>query len=154
LKSRTKKKKVRKVNPDIKRAKGKDTILTLSSLLVFRRAPVPTGHLALSRRKVDLRLVQGEVPLSEQSFQPSDLALIPLSGRPLPLGLLGQVADPLLQRSNLFPGLPSLSHEGRTLLPKLSRNLAFFRKFPLGRLPGNLLIFAGCPGVPFPVEEN
>ena len=60
--------KVRKINPNIRKAKVKDVVLTLGSLLVFRQAPVPTGHLALSRRKVDLRLVQGKVLLGEQSF--------------------------------------------------------------------------------------
>ena len=33
---------------------GKDTILTLGSLLMLRRAPVPTDHLALSSRKVSV----------------------------------------------------------------------------------------------------
>jgi len=90
LKSGTKKnRKIREVNPSIKRAKVKDAALTLGSLLVLRRAPVPTNHLALSSRKVSLNLVQGKVFFGEQSLKPSNLALVPLSRRPLLLGLLG-----------------------------------------------------------------
>ena len=46
-------------------------------------------HLALSSRKVSLSLVQGKVFFGEQSLKPSNLALVPLSRRPLLLGLLG-----------------------------------------------------------------
>ena len=60
--------KVRKVNPNIKRAKVKDSVLTIGSLLILRRAPVPTDHLALSCGEVGLGLVQGKVLLGEQSF--------------------------------------------------------------------------------------
>jgi len=60
--------KVRKVNPNIRRAKVENTILTLGSLLILRRAPVPTSHFALSCGEVGLGLVQGKVLLGEQSF--------------------------------------------------------------------------------------
>jgi hypothetical protein len=49
--------KVRKINSNIKRAKGKDMILTHGPLLILRRAPVPTDHLALSCGEVGLGLV-------------------------------------------------------------------------------------------------
>jgi len=45
------------------------------------------GHLALSRREVRLSLAKDEVFLGEQSFQPSDLAPVPLDGGPLLFGL-------------------------------------------------------------------
>jgi len=60
--------KVKEINPNIKRAKVKNSVLTLGSLLILRRAPMPTGHLALSCREVGLGLVQGKVLLGEQSF--------------------------------------------------------------------------------------
>jgi hypothetical protein len=56
LKSK-KKRNIRKVNPNIERAKGKDMILTLGPLLILRRAPVPAGHLTLSCGEVGLSLV-------------------------------------------------------------------------------------------------
>jgi hypothetical protein len=57
---------------------------------------VPAGHLAQSRSKVSLSLVQGKVFFGEQSLKPSDLTLIPLSCCLLLLGFLGKVPDPLL----------------------------------------------------------
>jgi len=96
---------------------------------------MPEDHLTLSRGKIGLVLVKGKVFLGEQSFQPSDLALVPLGSSALLLGHLGKVADPLLQGSNLFPGFPSLGHEIRAFLPKLGRNLALLHELPLSRLP-------------------
>jgi len=68
---------------------------------------MPAGHLTLSSSKVGLSLVQGKVFFSEQSLEPSNLALIPLSRRLLLLGFLGKVPDPLLQGGDLVPGLLS-----------------------------------------------
>ena len=48
---------------------------------------MPVNHLALCRREVRLSLVKGKVFLGEQSFQPSDLAPVPLGGGPLLLGV-------------------------------------------------------------------
>ena len=59
---------VKRINPNIKRAKVKNSVLTLGSLLILCRAPVPVGHLALSCGEVGLGLVQGKVLLGEQSF--------------------------------------------------------------------------------------
>ena len=114
---------------------------------------MPEDHLALSRRKIGLGLVKDKVFLDEQSFQPSDLALVPLGSSAPLLGLEGKVADPFLQGSNFFPGFPSLSRKIRALLPKLGRNLAFLHELPLGRLPRSLLVVAGRPGVSLPAEE-
>ena len=58
---------------------------------------MPVHDLTLSRREVSLSLVKDEVFLSEQSFQPSNLALVPLGGGTLFLGFQGKVVDPLLQ---------------------------------------------------------
>jgi len=115
---------------------------------------VPAGHLALSSSKVSLSLVQGKVFFDEQSLKPSDLTLIPLSRRLLPLGFLGKVPDPLLKGGDLFPGLLSLGCDDRALLPKLGRDLALLRELPLSRLPSSPFVFAGCPGVSFPAEKN
>jgi len=57
---------------------------------------VPAGHLAQSRSKVSLSLVQGKVFFGEQSLKPSNLTLIPLNRRLLLLIFLGKVPDPLL----------------------------------------------------------
>ena len=118
---------------------------------------MPADHLALSSRMVSLSLVQGKVFFGEQSLKPSNLALVPLGRRPLLLGLLavlGQVANPLFQRGDLFPGFSSLTRKGCAFLPKLGRDLALLRKFPLGHLSRGLLIVAGRPGVPLPSEES
>ena len=115
---------------------------------------MPADHLTLSSSKVSLSLVQGKAFFGEQSPKPSNLAHVPLGRRPLLLGLLGQVANPLFQRSDFFPGLPSFSREGRAFLPKLGRDLALLREFPLGRLSRSLLVIAGRPGLPLPSEER
>ena len=115
---------------------------------------MPEGDLALSCRKVGLGLVKGKVLLGEQSLYPSDLALVPLGGGALLLGFQGKVTDPFIQGSNLLPGFPSLGREIRALLSKLGRYLALFRKLPLGRFPGSLLIIAGRPSIPLPTEER
>jgi hypothetical protein len=69
---------------------------------------MPAGHLAQSPGQVGLSLVQGKVFFGEQSFKPSDLTLVPLSRRLLPLRLLGEDPNPLLQGGDLVSGLPSL----------------------------------------------
>ena len=115
---------------------------------------MPVHDLTLSRREVSLSLVKDEVFLSEQSFQPSNLALVPLGGGTLFLGFQGKLVDPLLQGGNLFPGFPSLGRKSRALLPKLGRDLAFLRELPLGRLSCCLLVVTSHPGVPFPAEEH
>jgi len=115
---------------------------------------MPAGHLTLSSSKVSLSLVQGKVSLGEQSLKPSDLALVPLSRRPLLLGFLGKVPNPLLQWGDLFLGLLSLGCECRAFLSKLGRDLAFLRELPLSRLPSGPLVLADRPGVSFPAEKN
>ena len=115
---------------------------------------MPAGHFTLSSSKVSLSFVQGKVFFGEQSLKPSNLALVPLGHCPLLLGVLGKVADPLLQRGDFFPGLSSLSSKGRTLLLELGRDLAFLHKLTLSRLPSGPLVLAGRPGVSFPVEKS
>ena len=128
--------------------------LTLSSLLMLRRAPVPAGHLTLGGSEVGLSLVQGKVFFGEQSLKPSHLALIPISRRLLHLGFLGKDPNPLLQGGDPVPGLPSLGGQCRAFLPKLDRNLTLLRELPLSRLPGGPLALISRPGIPFPVEKN
>ena len=48
---------------------------------------MPEDHLALSPRAVGLDSVKGKVLLGEQSFQSSNLALVPLRSGTLLLGL-------------------------------------------------------------------
>ena len=79
----------------------KVSVLTLGSLLILRRAPVPTDHFALSRREVSLSLVKDNVFLGKQSFQPSDLTPIPLGGGPLLLGFHGEVTNPFSKGATL-----------------------------------------------------
>jgi len=137
-----------------KGAKVKNTGLTLGSLLVLRRAPIPAGHLTLSSSKVGLSLVQGKVFFGEQSLKPSNLALIPLSHRLLHLGFLGKDPDPLLQGGELVPGLLSLGCQCGALLPKLGRDLALLSELPLSRLPSSPFILTGRPGISFPAEKD
>jgi hypothetical protein len=114
---------------------------------------MPAGHLAQSPGQVVLGLVQGKIFLGEQSFKPSDLTLVPLSRRLLPLRLLGEDPNPLLQGGDLVLGLPSLGGQCRAFLPKLGRNLALLRELPLGRLPGSPLALKGRPSILLPTEK-
>ena len=75
------------MNPNAKKAKVQDLVLTFGPLPILHRAPMLVGHLAMSRGEVSLSLVEDEVFLSEQSFQSSDLTLVPLGGGALLLGL-------------------------------------------------------------------
>jgi len=52
---------------------------------------MPKRHLALSLGEVFLGLVEGKVPLGEQSLHPGDLALISLGGRIPLLGFQDKV---------------------------------------------------------------
>jgi len=114
---------------------------------------MPKGHLALHLKEVDLDLVEGKVPLDEQSLHPGDLALVPLDGGVPLLGFKDEVTDPLLQGGNLFPSFPSLGRKIGALPPKFGGYLAHPREFPLGRFPSSLLVLSGHLGVPLPVEE-